>query len=169
MVYTGLNKKEAEKNLLKYGKNEIRDTSRLSPFQIFLRQIKKNFVIYLLLFAMILSFSVGKLLTGYIVLMVIIVVITTGFIQEYKAEKAMEALRGMLVPVSIVIRDGKEQEVLSKEIVPGDILVLRNGEKIPADCIVLEQRDLLINESILTGESKEVGKKETKNMKNSWE
>lgn len=126
---------------------------------ILFRQIKSNFVIYLLTVAMIISYFVGKILTANVLFFVILIVIGTGFIQEYKADKAVNALKKMLMHVSIVIRDKKEQEIDTKELVPGDIILLRTGEKIPADCIILEEKNLLVNESILTGESKEISKK----------
>jgi len=155
----GLTKKEAEKRLGKYGLNEIRDISKTTSLKILLRQIKSNFIIYLLAVAMFISFFVGKSVTAYTILVIIFMVIFVGFIQEYRSEKAISALKGMLVPVSVVIRNGKEQEIQSTSIVPGDILLLRNGEKIPADCLLLEEKELHVNESVLTGESKEVSKK----------
>src|SRR3989344_8291080 len=155
----GLTKKEAEKRLGKYGFNEIRDLSKTTPLKILVRQIKSNFMVYLLIVAMLLSFFIGKSVTAYTILAIIFMVISVGFIQEYKSEKAISALKNMLVPVSIVIRDGKEQEIQSANIVPGDILLLRNGEKIPADCLLIEEKELRVNEAVLTGESKEVGKK----------
>jgi len=158
MKLDGLTKQEAESGLKKYGSNEIRETNRVSPIKILLRQIKKNFIIYLLFFAVVLSFFVGKNTTAYAILFVIILVIGAGFFQEYRAERAMQALKKMIMPISIVIRDGKEMEVSSKEIVPGDIIVLRSGEKIPADCLIIEETDLIVNESSLTGESKEIRK-----------
>ena len=164
MEERGLTSEEARKLLEKYGPNELKELNKKGPLKILFHQIKSNFVIYLLLFAMIISFSVGKNLTAYVILGVIIVVITTGFVQEYKADKAIKALKGMLLPVSVVIRDGKEHEISSKELVPGDIILLRSGEKIPADCLLLEEKNLLINEAIITGESKEVSKKVSKNQ-----
>jgi len=155
----GLTKKEAEKRLEQYGLNEIKDVSKVTSSKILLRQIKSNFIVYLLFAAMLISFLVGKSVTAYTILAVIVMVIIVGFIQEYRSEKAISALKSMLVPVSIVIRDGKEQEVQSANIVPGDILILRNGDKIPADCILLEEKELRVNESVLTGESKDVKKK----------
>ncbi|MBN1793186.1 cation-transporting P-type ATPase [Candidatus Woesearchaeota archaeon] len=155
----GLTKKEAGKRLEKFGLNEIKDISKTTPLKILLRQIKSNFILYLLVVAMLLSFFVGKSVTAYTILAIIFMVVVVGFIQEYRAEKSIAALKNMLVPVSIVIRDGKEREIQSVNIVPGDILILRNGEKIPADCLLLEEKELRVNESILTGESKEVGKK----------
>jgi P-type Ca2+ transporter type 2C len=159
----GLTEVEAKKRLIQYGVNEINDASELSPIKILLRQVRSNFVIYLLFFAMILSFFVGKYLTAYVILAVIVIMVSTGFFQEYKAEKAIIALKNMIMAYSVVIREGKEKEIPSSNIVPGDIIILRSGEKIPADCILLEERDLLINESILTGESKEVKKIVVKN------
>ena len=158
MENRGLTEKESKKRLETYGTNEIKDNLVISPTRILFRQVKKNFVVYLLFVAMILSFFVGKNITAYAILAVIFLVIFTGFIQEYRAEKAIKSLKSMLMLISIVIRDGKEKEIFSKEIVPGDIILLRNGEKVPADCIVIEEKELLVNESILTGESKEVEK-----------
>jgi len=139
------------------------DIGKISSFKILLRQIKNNFVIYLLLVGMIISFFVGKLVTAYTILAVIIIVIFTGFFQEYKAEKAINALKKMIMPISIIIRNGKEIEIPSRELVPGDIVILRTGERVPADSIILESKDLLLNESILTGESQEVKKTALKN------
>jgi len=161
----GLTEREAKKRLENYGYNEIQRDLFTSPLKIFLRQIRNNYLIYLLLVAAIISFFVHEKITSYTILIVISVVIFVGFIQEYRAEKVIKSLQNMIMPVSIIIRDGKEKEVLSKELVPGDILVLRNGERIPADCILLEQNELLLNESILTGESKEVEKAIPKNEK----
>jgi P-type Ca2+ transporter type 2C len=158
----GLSSEEAKSRLKKYGLNEIKDVSKLSILHILLRQIKGNFILYLLSFATIICFFVDKLLTAYVLIFVIVVLIATGFTQEYKAEKAISALKGMISPVSIVLRNGREEEVFSNELVPGDILILRTGEKIPADCLIIEQKDLLVNESVLTGESKEVSKSVSK-------
>jgi len=160
MENKGLTEKESKKRLETYGTNEIKDNLVISPIRILFRQIRKNFIVYLLFIAMILSFFVA-----YAILGVIFLVIFVGFIQEYRAEKAIKSLKGMLMPISIVIRDGKEKEVFSREIVPGDLILLRNGEKIPADCIIIEEKELLINESILTGESKEVKKVSVKDEK----
>ena len=159
----GLSQKEASKKLAEYGLNEIQEDIFASPIKIFLRQIKGNYLLYLLFAASIISFFVNEEITAYTILVVIAIVILIGFIQEYRAEKVIKSLKNMIMPVSIVLRNGKEKEVNSKNIVPGDVLVLRNGEKIPADCILLEQKDLFVNESILTGESKEVEKSVPKN------
>src|SRR3989344_1097469 len=126
MHLTGLTEKEAKIRLGKYGLNEIKDIDRVSTIKILLRQIRNNFIIYLLLIASVLSFIVEKSLTGYTIILLIFVIIGVGFFQEYKAEKAIKSLKSMITPVSIVIRDGKEKEILSSHIVPGDLIVLRS-------------------------------------------
>ncbi len=165
MEKRGLNSQQAKNLLDKYGPNELREINKKGPLIILLHQIKGNFITYLLFIAMVLSFFVGKNITAYTILVVILLVTITGFFQEYKAEKVISSLKDMIVPVSIVIRDGREMEIETTKLVPGDIILLRNGEKIPADSIILEQKELLVNESILTGESKEVSKKIIKNEK----
>ncbi len=159
----GLTDEQAQRKLQESGPNEIRDISKSSPFKILLRQIKNNFVFYLLLAAAIISFTVGEVVTGYTIIGVIILVIVTGFIQEYRAEKAISALKKMILPHTRVIRGGKEKEILSKRIVTEDILVLRSGERIPADCILIDGEDIEVNEAILTGESSDIEKKQVKN------
>lgn len=169
--FVGLTEKEAQEKLRQFGKNEIKETNKSSALQILFRQLRKNFVIYLLLATTVVSFLLGKNSTGIVISVVIAIVVITGFIQEYKAEKAINALKDMIMPTSRVIRDGKEREIPSKEIAVGDILVLRTGERVPADCVVVEEKNLRVNESILTGESidikKIVGSVETYSDENS--
>ncbi|MDO8661116.1 MAG: HAD-IC family P-type ATPase, partial [Candidatus Woesearchaeota archaeon] len=155
----GLTTAEADRLLEQCGLNEIKDAHKTSVFSILVRQVKNNFLLYLLIIAMIISFAVGKTITGYTIAVIILVVVLAGFIQEYRAEKTIQALKNLLVPITIVIRNGKEQEINSAHIVPGDILVLRTGDKIPADCLLLEEQELRVNEAILTGESGEIRKK----------
>ncbi len=158
--HNGLTQAEIEQRLEKFGKNKITDLNQSSALKILLRQIKKNFIVYLLTATAITSFFLDKGLTGYVILAVIIIVVSTGFIQEYKAERTINLLRDMIMPMSRVIRNGKESEIPSEELVPDDIIILRTGERVPADCIVLEESKLRLNESILTGESSEVSKLE---------
>ena len=161
----GLSKKEVDEKLKTYGFNEIEDVSKLSPLKIILRAVRGNVVIYLLLVAVLLSFIIGKSITAYATLAIIVLVIFTTFIQEYRAEKAVQALRGLVIPTSIVIRNGREQKVFSREIVPGDMIILRGGERVPADCVLVEERNILADESILTGESKEIAKRAARDNK----
>lgn len=158
LMLQGLTEKEAQELKEQYGDNEIKEVGKATPFTILVRQIRKNFIIYLLLVAAALSFIVGKDVTAYTILAVILAVVISGFIQEYKAEKAIESLRKMILPFSIVIRDGKEKDIPSKDLVPGDIVVLGSGERVAADCAILEASELRVDESVLTGESTEVKK-----------
>ncbi len=154
----GLPQEEVGALLKKFGPNEIKDTSKTSPLRILFRQVKKNFIVYLLVVAISISFLVGKQVTAYTISGVVLMVILIGFFQEYRAEKAVASLKNMLMPVSIVRRGGKEIEVPSSELVPGDLVILGNGERIPADCIVLEEKEIRVDESVLTGESIDVKK-----------
>lgn len=162
----GLSHEEALKRFREFGPNEIKDTSKSSPLRILLRQVKKNFVFYLLLAAAVISFAVSKAVTGYAISGVILLVIVTGFIQEYRAEIAIAALKNMILPLTMVVRGGKEKEIYSREIVPDDILVLRSGERIPADCILLDGEDIEVNEAILTGESSDIEKTQAEDENN---
>ncbi|MBI4152811.1 cation-transporting P-type ATPase [Candidatus Woesearchaeota archaeon] len=162
MEKRGLSEAEAKRKLAQFGPNEITDISKTTAIRILLRQVKNNFIVYLLLGAVLISFFVGKTITAYVIFCVIIMVVGLGFVQEYKADKAIKALKKMILPFSLVIRDGKEKDVLSSVLVPGDLLLLRSGERIPADCLVLEETSLSINEALLTGEAKEVRKEAAK-------
>lgn len=155
----GLGEAEVDERRKNSGYNDIEDSSRVTPMQMILRTIKNNYVIYLLLVAATLSFFIGKSITGWVIIGTIIAVITTSFVQEYRAERAVEALKDLVIPTSIVIRNGKELMIPSREIVVDDIIVLRSGERVPADCVLLEEKNISVDESILTGESKEVKKR----------
>jgi P-type Ca2+ transporter type 2C len=155
----GLTSGQAADALKKWGPNRIEDPNRVTVAEIILRQIKNNFIIYLLLAAAIISFFIGEPVTGYTVIGVILMVIGVSFFQEYRAEKAIAALREMITPVSTVVRDGREREVATETLVPGDIVVLRTGEKIPADGKLLISHDLLVNEALVTGEAEGLTKK----------
>lgn len=157
--FTGLTSEEALKKLKEFGPNEIKELVHVSPLKILVRQVRSNFIVYLLLLASLISFFIGEPITGIAILAVIFLVIVTGFIQEYRAEKAITALKQMIMPVSLVLRDGAEAEIASLNLVPGDVVILRSGERVPADCILLEEKNIKVDESILTGESREVEKK----------
>jgi Ca2+-transporting ATPase len=158
MTYHGLTSVAAKERFIQYGANEIRSLLTVSVWKVLFRQIVSNFIIYLLFLATLISVFVGKYITAYTIGSVIILVIGLGFFQEYRAEKAIKSLKTMLVTVSIVIRNGSKTEVPARELVPGDIVVLRSGEKAPADCVILESNALKVDESILTGESSEIDK-----------
>ncbi|MCX7857879.1 MAG: HAD-IC family P-type ATPase [Deltaproteobacteria bacterium] len=158
----GLSESEIETRLKEFGYNELKSEERVSPFDIFIRQFK-NILIIILLIAIGLSALVGEFLDAVIIGVIVFFCAVLGFIQEYRAEKALEALKKMLSPTITVLRDGKEKEVLTKDVVPGDILILEAGDKIPADGRLIESYSLRCDEAALTGESAPVGK-HTKTM-----
>lgn len=155
----GLTKVQVAAGLARFGPNIISDQNKTSPVKIILRQLKNNFVIYLLIVTVIVSFFIQEQITAYTVIGVIFMVVGVGFVQEYRAEKAILALKEMILPVSTVIRDGQEQEISTAELVPQDVVVLRSGERVPADGEILTSQDLTTNEAILTGESGSISKK----------
>ncbi|MBI4129692.1 HAD-IC family P-type ATPase, partial [Candidatus Roizmanbacteria bacterium] len=155
--HTGLTSEEANKLLVQYGKNDISSTKRFSLIQIFWTQFK-NFLIVLLVIAALISFFVGEALDAVFILVIIILNALLGFFQEYKAENALAALQDMTISKVRVIRDGVEQEIDSRLLVPGDIIKLSEGDKIPADARILESMHAEVNEASLTGESMPVEK-----------
>jgi Ca2+-transporting ATPase len=120
-----------------YGKNELKSGKKINPAIIFLRQFK-SFIIYILLFALIISIVVGEVVDSIVILAILLFNAFFGFIQEYKAEKAIAALKKLSALQARVIRGGKTVMIDAREIVPGDILVLEEGDKIPADARVIE-------------------------------
>jgi Ca2+-transporting ATPase len=148
----GLSKDEATARLLKDGENSINKDQKLNPIKLFFEQFK-NFLIILLLFAAVISFALGEILDFTGIITIIILTVILGFIQEYRAEEAMEALKKLSAPNARIIREGKEEIILSKEIVGGDIIILEEGEIVPADARIIECSSLEIDESSLTGES----------------
>lgn len=154
----GLNTSEAEKRLSIYGKNQLIKQNKLNPLKIALRQFTSVLVMILLVAAIISAFM-KHWVDFYVIIGIVILNSLFGFIQEFKAEKAIERLRSLLVPIARVVRNKRIEEIDSREIVPGDILVLSEGDKIMADARILEEADLQINESSLTGESNYVEKR----------
>lgn len=155
---TGLTQKEAAKALERYGWNELKKKRRLTGMAVFLRQFT-NFIVWILVAATIISYSIGEVLNFWVINFIIVFVVVMGFLQEYKAERAMEALKKIVKPVTNVIRDGQLITIDAKEVVPGDILVLEVGDDIPADAELIEEIGLRTDESTLTGESVPVDKK----------
>ena len=153
----GLSQQEAEKRLEKYGLNEIKEKKKISLFQIFFNQFKSP-LIYILLFAIIVTLAIGEYTDSLIIFIIVVVNAILGFAQEYKAEKSIEALKKLTSLKATVIRNGREDRILAKDLVPGDIIILEEGEKIPADARLIETISLETHESALTGESTSVAK-----------
>ncbi|MCH8003735.1 MAG: cation-translocating P-type ATPase [Nanoarchaeota archaeon] len=156
----GLTEREAEIRLKKYGFNEIKEAKKISPLIIFIRQFR-SIVIYILIFALIISIFLGETVDAIVIGIIVIANAILGFVQEYKAEKSIDALKKLASLKATVIREGKDKEIDSKQLVPGDIIKLETGDKIPADCRIFELVNLQTHEAALTGESLPV-KKELK-------
>jgi len=156
----GLTSEEVRKRLAEHGPNELRQEEKASPLSLFLSQFK-NMLIVILLAATLLSLLVGEWVDALMIAAIVLLSAILGFVQEYKAEKALEALKKMLSPTITVLRDTKEEEILSRDLVPGDIILLEAGDKIPADGRLVEVRSLNCDEAALTGESVPVRKTAT--------
>jgi len=148
----GLTEKEARKRLEKYGANEIEKRKSITPLKIFVRQFT-SFIIIILLAAILISLLIGEKLDAVVISIIVILNGIFGFVQEYKAEKAIEALRKLTALKAKIIRAGKEIEIDSRELVPGDIILLETGSKVPADARLLQIAVLQVDEASLTGES----------------
>ena len=168
----GLSEKEIQRRLEEFGPNELVERKRVTPFQIFLGQFKDVFVIMLLV-AIVISFtvawyktsiapsaegSIDEYIDAITIGAIVVLNAVVGFVQEYRSEKAMEAMKKLTAPNARLLREGKEVIVPAREVVPGDIALLESGDRIPADGRLLEVVDLNTDEAVLTGESTPVGK-----------
>lgn len=159
----GLSSSEVAQLQKQHGKNLIETKSKNNPLQLFLSQFL-SVINGILLLAAILSFFIGESLDSMFIISIIILDSIFGFIQEYKAEKSLEKLKSYTTAQTRVIRDGKEQQINSEELVPGDIVFLIEGDRIPADGILLNDNHLETDESLLTGESLPVMKEGGNNL-----
>ncbi len=155
--YSGLSEKEAQDRLSYYGPNELKGKKKTPPVVVFLKQFLSP-LIYVLVAAAVISFVVGHFIDAWVIIGVLLANAVVGFFQETRAEKAMEALIRLAAPRAKVERDGAIRQIPAREIVPGDILLLETGDKVPADVRLIKTSNLKINESPLTGESMPVEK-----------
>ncbi len=153
----GLSSKEAAIRLAKYGLNELRQKKGPGPLSIFAAQFRSPLIIILIIAAAI-SYFLESMLDAVVILLIVILNSILGFVQEYRAEKAMEALKRLVSSRSVVIRDGKSMDIDASMLVPGDIATIEQGQKVPADMRLLEVSSLEVNEAALTGESMPVKK-----------
>jgi Ca2+-transporting ATPase len=153
----GLTPEEADRRLREHGPNELPKAQRITPWMILLEQFQ-NVLIIILLIAVTLSAFLGEVLESVVIAVIVLFAILLGFVQEYRAERAMEALRAMAAPLAKLIREGREVEIPSREVVPGDLLLLSAGDRIAADARLIESANLKVNEAALTGESVPVDK-----------
>lgn len=147
----GLSRAEAERRLSEYGRNEIAER-RVGAIEMFLRQFK-SFLVYILLAATAISLILGEFLDAALIIAIILLMGVAGFLQEYKAEKAVRALKEMAAPRAKVVREGVVEQIDARDLVPGDVVLLEEGDRVPADARLIEAEDLEVDESPLTGES----------------
>lgn len=159
----GLSDSQVHSQKEKYGLNELVETNKISPFKILLEQFS-SFLVLLLFGAAILSYLIGEHIDAVVILAVLIINAIVGFIQEYKAEEALAKLKNLETVKALVIRNGEEKEVDAGQLVPGDIVLLTEGNRVPADGRLLSVINLEVDESMLTGESRAVSKN-TKEVK----
>ena len=155
--HSGLREAEVKARLLQYGANELKGKKKAPPVLIFLSQFLSP-LIYVLMVAVIISFVVQHYIDGLVILGVLLLNAIVGFLQESRAEKAMEALVQMAAPRAKVRRGSKLKQIPARAVVPGDILLLETGDSVPADARLIELSNLKINEAMLTGESMPVDK-----------
>ena len=153
----GLTDAEAKKRLGEFGPNLLSATKPRSPFVRFFMQFN-NVLIYVLLVSALITGLLRHWIDTGVILGVVLINAIIGFIQEGKAESALEAIRKMLSLEATVVRDGKRLSVVSEEVVPGDIVILASGDRVPADIRLIDGNNLSIDESALTGESHPVSK-----------
>ncbi|WP_055070614.1 cation-translocating P-type ATPase [Clostridium massiliamazoniense] len=151
----GLNDSDVKERQDKYGLNELKDGPKKTTFQVFLEQFKDLLVVILLVAAIISTF-IGDLESALVIFIVISINAILGTIQHIKAEQSLNSLKALSSPKAKVLRNGKKAEIDSKEIVPGDILILEAGDFVGADCRIIENFSLQVNESSLTGESENI-------------
>lgn len=156
-VQTGLNAKEADKRLEKYGANELEEKKQKSLFEKVIAQLK-DFLVLILIGASIVSGILGEISDAIVIIAIVIVNAVLGVVQEGKAEQALSALKKMSSPNAKVFRNGFMQIIPARSLVPGDVVLLEAGDSIPADLRLLESVNLKVEEASLTGESVPVDK-----------
>lgn len=157
MKYRYLSTQEAEERQKKYGENSLPEEKTASGLKIFLSQFA-NPLVYVLLCAGLISIILNKYLDIALIFSVVIVNSLMGFFQEYKTQKTLSALKKLVKPIAKVIRDNEKQNIMASELVPGDVVILGAGDRVPADGKVLEAASFFVSEAILTGESEAIGK-----------
>ncbi len=153
----GLASDEAARRLETHGPNELQSLSRDSAWRTLVAQFQ-NVLILILLAGTAISALLGHALEAGVITVIVLFAVLLGFVQEYRAGRALEALRKMAAPVAHVIRDGQEAQVQARDLVPGDVVLLRAGDRVPADTRLTEAVNLTIDEGALTGESEPVHK-----------
>jgi len=151
----GLTSEEVLTRRKEYGENRLPEEKPVSVHEIVINQLKSP-LIYIILAAAGVSLALGETGDFWIIMVVVLADVVLGFFQEYKAQRTYVALKGLLHPTTTVCRDGERTEVEVWELVPGDLVILCAGEKVPADGMLVEAAKMTVDESILTGECEPV-------------
>jgi Ca2+-transporting ATPase len=155
---SGLSQEKTKKRLHQYGPNELREKGKNPVVLVFLRQFASPLIYILFAAALVEFFVMHKPTDAAVILTVLIINSIVGFIQESRAERAMEALKRLVVPYAKVLRQGAVAKISANHLVPGDVILLEAGDKVPVDARLIEAANLSVDESILTGESVPVEK-----------
>jgi len=156
--HEGLSDTEAANRLSKYGPNKLAEQEQISKLRILIHQFTSP-LIYILLIASLVTFLLAEYIDMSVILTVVVLNAVIGYLQEYKAEQSVRSLKQMVVPRARILRDGKEREINSEELVPGDVVLLTSGTKVPADLRLFHTLELRLEEAMLTGESVPAEKK----------
>ncbi|MCX7711732.1 MAG: calcium-translocating P-type ATPase, SERCA-type [Clostridia bacterium] len=148
----GLSEKEAKKKFQKFGPNTLTEKKKVSAFKILVEQFS-DFMVLILLASTAISAFMGEMTEAITIIAIVVVNAILGFVQEFRTERTMEALKGLAAPAAKVIRDGVLCSIPAEQIVPGDLIVLESGDRVPADAVIIEANSLHVDESLLTGES----------------
>lgn len=153
----GLTNREVMVKKRLFGKNEIKEKKKFNPVFIFLNQYN-NLISFMLFGSLVISYVLGEATDAIAIFIIILINGIMGFVQEYKAEKSLEKLKEFAAPTAKVLREGEIKIIPAKDVVPGDLVLLETGDRVPADGKILECESLLVDESLLTGESLPVEK-----------
>lgn len=148
----GLDEREVKERTARFGSNELARAPRVPLWQMFLEQFK-DFMVMILLAATVISGVLGEYADAVTIMIIVIINAALGCLQEYRAERSMEALKELAAPEARVIRDGLERKIPASQLVPGDLVLLETGDRVPADLRLLQAVNLEVEESALTGES----------------
>lgn len=157
ILNTGLTEKEAQKRMEKYGPNKLKEKKKVSAFMIFLAQFN-DFITWVLIGATLISGFMGEMADAITIIIIVIVNAILGFVQEFKTEKSLEALKSLAAPTTKVMRDGVVKVINAESLTLGDMIVLEAGDRIPADGLLLDGNGVVVDESLLTGEAVGVNK-----------
>ena len=156
--HNGLSDKEARKKLLEHGPNILAEKEKVSLVKLFFSQFTDVMVLILLASTAISAFM-GEMTEAITIIAIVLLNAILGFVQEFRTGKTMEALKSLAAPAAKVLRDGRQVSIPAEQIVPGDVIILETGDRVPADATLLESMSLQADESLLTGESVPVEKR----------